>query len=124
MITVHPAGNAGMMSGLLNAMTLGRVRLYSSDDTLVCTVYLAEPPGTINASGDLVLSPGIESAITSPKIPVRGEVHTDAGSHLFDCSVRLSSAPNANEELVIAAPNGFYVGALVQIQSGTFSTLP
>lgn len=112
------------MAGLLNAMALGRVKLYSSDDTLVCTVYLAEPPGTLDANGDLILSPGVQSAVTSPKTPVRAEVHNDAGDHLFDCAARLSSAPNANEEIVIAAPNGFYAGALVQIQSGTLSARP
>lgn len=130
MIEVQAAGNSGMMAGILDKLGqggAGRVSLYSSarpdTSTLVATVYMAEPAGTLQINGDLLLVPGVQSVVVHASVPVWGQVLNGAGEALFKCDVRLSGAADTGQELVIAA-TGVVVGALVQIQSGTFSTLP
>lgn len=116
-----------MMAGLLDRMSGGRVAVYSgtrpSTATLVATVYLAEPAGAVGVGGDLVLAVGIQSAVVNAATPSWGRVSNGLGEHLFDCDVRLSSAADTGQEIVLATAT-LAVGALVQIQSGTFSTLP
>jgi hypothetical protein len=119
------------MSGLLDKMGQGgaaRVRLYAgvrpSTATLVSVVYLAEPAGTINAQGSLALVPGIESAVLNSTTPTWARVSNGSEEHLFDCDARLSTAADTGQEIVVAAPSGFFAGALLQIQSGVFSALP
>ena len=130
MIEVAQAGNAGLMGGMLDRMGFGgaaRVAVYSSTRpdtaTLVTTIYLAEPAGTILPNGDLSLVPGVQSAVVNASTPKWGRVLNGQGDHLFDCDVRLSGAANTGQEIVLDTPS-LAVGALVQIQSGTFSTLP
>lgn len=130
MIEVAEAGNAGLMGGLLDRMGFGgaaRVAVYGSDrpltTTLVTTVYLAEPAGSILPNGNLSLVPGVQSVVVNASTPKWGRVLNGLGEALFDCDVRLSGAPDLNQEIVLDTPN-LAVGALVQIQSGTFSTLP
>jgi hypothetical protein len=137
MIEVVTEGNAGLMAGLLERMGAGgaaRVHLYggarpaanaAASGTLVAVVYMAEPAGTINtATGALELAPGIEAAVLAGVTPTWARVSNGNESHLFDCDARLSIGVNLGQELVVAAPNGFYAGALLQIQSGTFTALP
>jgi len=135
MIEAAVHGSAGMMAGLLDKMGQGgaaRVRLYSgarpaiSDPpatALIAVVYLDEPAGEI-IDGELVLTPGIESTVLLGTAPTWARVFDGNENQLFDCDARLSSAADTGQELVVAAPSGFYAGALLQIQSGTFSALP
>jgi hypothetical protein len=130
-IEVATAGNQGMMAGLLDKLNQGgaaRVRLYAgvrpSTATLIAVVYLAEPAGTLAADGSLVLTVGIESVVLLGTAPTWARVSNGAEDHVFDCDARLSTAANTGQEIVVTAPNGFYAGALVQIQSGVFSALP
>jgi hypothetical protein len=84
----------------------------------------AEPAGTINSTGSLVLTVGIESAVLAGVTPTWARVLNGNEEQLFDCDARLSSSADTGQELVVQAPSGFYAGALLQIQSGTFSALP
>ena len=136
MIEVVAAGNAGLMSGLLDRMGQGgacRVRLYGGvrpaaggtpATSLISLVLLDEPAGTIDVNGDLILTPGVESAVLVGVTPTWARVSNGNEEHLFDCDARLSTAPDANQEIVVIAPSGFYAGALLQIQSGFFSARP
>lgn len=136
MIEVTAAGSAGLMTGLLDRMGQGgaaRVRLYSGTrpaadaapaTPLIAVVYLAEPAGAVDASGDLVLTPGVESLLLQSTAPTWARVFNGAEQQLFDCDARVSTAASTGQELVIAAPSGLYAGALVQIQSGAFSARP
>lgn len=136
MIEVVAAGNTGLMAGLLDKMGQGgasRIRLYSgtrpaanaaATGTLVSVVYLAEPAGVIQANGDLLLTVGIESSVLSATAPTWARVFNGEEEQLFDCDARLSTGANTGQELVVQAPSGFYAGALLQVQSGTFSALP
>lgn len=136
MIEVVAAGNAGMMAGLLDRMGFGgaaRVRLYTgarpaasaaATGNLVAVVYLDEPAGTVQANGDLLLSVGIDSNLLLSSAPTWARVFDGSDAHLFDCDARVSTAADTGQEIVVAAPAGLYAGALVRIQSGTFSTLP
>jgi len=87
-------------------------------------VYLAEPAGTVQANGDLVLTTGIDSVLLMSAAPTWARVLDGNEVQLFDCDARVSTAANTGQEIVIAAPGGLYAGALVRIQSGTFSALP
>jgi len=130
------AGNAGLMAGLLDKLGQGgaaRVRLYSgarpaaySSPTtpLIALVLLAEPAGSIDANGDLQLAPGVESLLLQSTAPTWARVLSGNEEHLFDCDARVSTATDAGQEIVVAAPAGLYAGALLQIQSGTFSARP
>lgn len=136
MIEVVAAGSAGLMAGLLDRMGQGgaaRVRLYSGvrpaasaspSTPLVALVLLAEPAGIVHDAGQLVLTPGVESLLLQSTAPTWARVFDGADNQLFDCDARVSTAANTGQEVVIDAPAGLYAGALVQIQSGTFSALP
>lgn len=136
MIEVVAAGNAGLMAGLLDKLGqggAGRVRLYSGarplatdppTTNLISLVLLDEPAGTINVDGDLTLTPGVESTLLQSTAPTWARVFDGNENQLFDCDARASSASDTGQEIVIAAPAGLYAGALVQIQSGTFSARP
>lgn len=136
MIEVVDAGNVGLMAGLLDRMGAGgaaRLRLYTGarpaasnapSGSLVAVVYLAEPAGTVQANGDLVLTTGIDSVLLMSAAPTWARVLDGNEVQLFDCDARVSTAANTGQEIVIAAPAGLYAGALVRIQSGTFSALP
>lgn len=136
MIEVVAAGNAGLMSGLLDRMGAGgaaRIRLYAgtriaASDTApsnpVAVVYLAEPAGVIQPGGDLLLSPGVDSVLLLGSAPTWGRVFDGNDVPLFDCDARVSTAPDAGQEIVVVAPAGLFPGALLRIQSGTLSALP
>lgn len=136
MIEVAAAGNAGLMAGLLDRMGQGgaaRIRLYAgaraaaSDPALgplVAVVYLAEPAGVVQANGDLLLTVGVDSTLLQSTAPTWGRVFNGNEQHLFDCDARVSTAPDLRQEIVVAAPGGLYAGALLRIQSGTFSARP
>lgn len=136
MIEVVAAGNAGLMSGLLDRMGFGgasRIHLYNgarpaaanaAPGALVSVVYLAEPAGTIGANGDLLLQPGVESILLISSAPTWGRVFNGLDEHLFDCDARVSTTASTGQEVVIEAPAGLYAGALVRVLSGSFSALP
>lgn len=136
MIEVVAAGNNGLMAGLLDKMGQGgaaRIRLYAgtrpsavdpAPGALVALVYLAEPAGVIQANGDLLLTVGVESILLQSTAPTWARVFNGDEQHLFDCGARVSTAPDAQQEILVAAPAGLYAGALLRIQSGTFSALP
>ena len=137
MIEVVPAGNAGLMQGLLDRMNIGgaaRIRLYGGSrppaltapsSPLVALVLLADVAGTIDGpTGDLLLTPGAETTVSVGTAPTWARVESGEGQQLFDCGVRLSTAPDTGQEIVVAAPAGFFAGALLRIQSGTFSARP
>lgn len=136
MIEVVAAGSAGLMAGLRDRMGAGgaaRVRLYtgtrplaSAEPTgsLVAVAYLAEPAGTVDANGDLILSTGVDSTLLLGSAPTWARVSDGNDVQLFDCDARLSTAANTGQEIVVVAPAGLYAGALVRIQSGTFSARP
>lgn len=136
MISVAAAGNGGLMRGLLERMGQGgaaRVRLYSGArqapgaapaSPLVALVLLAAPAGVIDAVGDLVLSPAAQSLLLQSTAPTWATVSDGNDELLFDCDARTSADADLGQELVIAAPAGLYAGALLQIQSGTFSARP
>jgi hypothetical protein len=136
MIEVVAAGNTGLMAGLLDKMGQGgaaRIRLYAgtrpsaadpAPGALVALVYLAEPAGVIQANGDLLLTVGVESTLLQSTAPTWGRVFSGNEQHLFDCDARVSTAPDLQQEIVVAAPDGLYAGALLRIQSGTFSARP
>lgn len=135
MIEVGFAGSAAMMDGLLDRMNAGgnaRALIYSGTrptDGLpstppLCVAILASPAGTVSLAGELSLSIGTESSITLVGVPTWARITNGNEEVMFICDARLSSAPDTGQELVINAPSGMYVGALVQVISGTFSTLP
>ena len=137
MIEVVPAGNAGLMQGLLDRMNIGgaaRIRLYGGSrppaltapsSPLVALVLLADLAGIIDGpTGDLLLTPGAETTVSVGTAPTWARVESGEGQQLFDCDARLSTAPDAGQEIVVAAPAGFFAGALLRIQSGTFSARP
>ena len=137
MIEVVPAGNAGLMQGLLDRMNIGgaaRIRLYGGSrppaltapsSPLVALVLLADLAGIIDGpTGDLLLTPGAETTVSVGTAPTWARVENGEGQHLFDCDARLSTSPDTGQEIVVAAPAGFFAGALLRIQSGTFSARP
>lgn len=136
MIEVVAAGNAGLMAGLLDRMGqggAGRVRLYSgvrpaasasAATPLIALVLLDEPAGSVDVNGDLILTPGVESTLLQSTAPTWARVFDGNDIQLFDCDARVSTAADTGQEIVIVAPAGLYTGALVQIQSGTFSARP
>lgn len=130
MIDVLPAGNAGLMSGLLDKMGQGgaaRVRLYGgtrgdSAAVLVAMVLLSVPAGTIDpATGALHLQPGSQAVVLAAVPPTWCVVHNGADAPLFVAGARLVTAPDEAQELVVDAPDGFYAGALLQVTSGTLT---
>jgi hypothetical protein len=136
MIEVAAAGSAGLMTGLLDRMGqggAGRVRLYSgvrpsasasATTPLIALVLLDEPAGAVDVNGDLILTPGVESTLLQSTAPTWARVFDGNENQLFDCDARVSTAADTGQEIVIVAPAGLYTGALVQIQSGTFSARP
>ena len=137
MIEVVPAGNAGLMQGLLDRMNSGgaaRIKLYGGSrpsaltapsSPIVALVLLADVAGTIDGpTGDLLLTPGAETTVGVGTAPAWARVENGSGEHLFDCDARLSTAPATGQEIVVVAPAGFFAGALLRIQSGTFSARP
>ena len=136
MIEVVAAGSAGLMAGLLDKMGEGgaaRVRLYSGVrpatnaapvSAIIALVLLDEPAGAVDINGDLVLTPGVESVLLQSTAPTWARISNGNDTHLFDCDARVSTDADTGQEVVIAAPAGLYAGALVQIQSGTFSARP
>lgn len=137
MIEVVPAGNAGLMQGLLDRMNIGgaaRIRLYGGSrppaltapsSPLVALVLLADLAGIIDGpTGDLLLTPGAETTVSVGTAPTWARVESGEGQQLFDCDARLSTALDTGQEIVVAAPAGFFAGALLRIQSGTFSARP
>lgn len=137
MIEVVKAGNAGLMLGLLDRIGLGgagQARLYtgtrpqasaSPSGTLVAQLLFADLAGTIEVTtGDLLLSQGPESVVLVGSAPTWARVYNGDNEHLFDCDVRLSTASDTGQELVVAAPAGFYAGAIIRILGGTFSARP
>ena len=137
MIEVVPAGNAGLMQGLLDRMNIGgaaRIRLYGGSrppaltapsSPLVALVLLADLAGIIDGpTGDLLLTPGAETTVSVGTAPTWARVESGEGQHLFDCDARLSTSPDTGQEIVVVAPTGFFAGALLRIQSGTFSARP
>lgn len=136
MIEVLAAGNAGLMGGLLDRMGQGgaaRVRLYTGarpaaanapTGNLIAVVYLAEPAGYVHTDGDLVLATGVDSTLLLSAAPTWARVFDGNENQLFDCDARLSPDADTGQEIVVAAPAGLYAGALLRIQSGTFSARP
>lgn len=137
MIEVVKDGNAALMQGLLDRMNSGgaaRVRLYGgsrptastpASAPLVALVLLADMAGTISATnGDLVLGVGSDTVVLIGSSITWARVFNGDEEHLFDCDARLSTATDTGQELVVVAPDGFYAGALLRIQSGTFSARP
>ena len=137
MIEVVPAGNTGLMQGLLDRMNSGgaaRIRLYGGSrppaltapsSPLVALVLLADLAGIIDGpTGDLLLTPGAETTVSVGTAPTWARVENGEGQQLFDCDARLSTAPDTGQEIVVAAPAGFFAGARLRIQSGTFSARP
>lgn len=136
MIEVVAAGNAGLMAGLLDRMGAGgaaRIRLYTgvrpaaaapATGSLVAVVYLAEPAGAVQANGDLLLTTGVDSTLLLGSAPAWARVFDGNDVQLFDCDARLSTAADTGQEIVVVAPAGLYAGALMRIQSGTFSARP
>lgn len=137
MIEVVKGGNAGLMQGLLDRMNIGgaaQVRLYagtrppaasSTAAPLVALVLLADLAGTIDpANGDLILDTGSDTTVLIGSAPTWARIQNGGGEHLFDCDARLSTSPDLGQEIVLIAPAGFYTGALLRIQSGTFSARP
>lgn len=134
MIEVMPVGNAGLMSGMLDRMGQGgaaRARLYSGSRSptpstpLIALVLFADAAGTIDpVTGDLQVTDGVESLLLQSTAPTWAQVFNGNDEHLFDCDARVSTDADTGQEVVIAAPAGLYAGALVQIQSGTFSARP
>ena len=137
MIEVLPAGNAGLMQGILDRMNVGgaaRVRVYGGTRQpagatptapLIALVLLADLAGTIDpTTGDLILAVGSDTIVLLGSTPTWGVVHSGEDQPLFNCDVRLSTGVDTGQELVIAAPDGFYSGAILRVQSGTFSARP
>lgn len=137
MIEVVQAGNAALMQGLLDRINTGgagRVRLYGGtrplasaepSSPLVALVLLADLAGVIDVTtGDLLLAVGAETVVLLGAAPTWARVFSGEDQHVFDCDARLSTAANTGQEIVVAAPAGFYAGALLRIQSGTFSARP
>lgn len=134
MIEVVAAGNAGLMAGLLDRMGQGgaaRARLYSGtrgptpSTPLIAVVLFADVAGTIHpATGDLLVAVGAECLLLQSTAPTWAQVFNGTDEHLFDCDARVSTDADTGQELVIAAPDGLYAGALVQIQSGTLTARP
>lgn len=136
MIEVVAAGNAGLMAGLLDRMGQGgaaRIRLYTGSrpaaadaptGSLISLVYLAEPAGVVQVNGDLLLSVGVDSTLLLGSAPTWARVFDGNETQLFDCDARLSTDANTGQEIVVAVPSGLYAGALMRIQSGTFSARP
>lgn len=136
MIEVVSSGNAGLMAGLLDRMGHGgasRIRLYTgtrpaassvATGSLVAVVYLAEPAGVVQPNGDLLLSVGVDSTLLLGSAPTWARVSDGNDVQLFDCDARLSTAANTGQEIVVSAPSGLFAGALLRIQSGTFSARP
>ena len=120
------------MAGLLDRMGQGgaaRAHIYGGarqalgsvpSTPLLCVAFFADIAGTVNAAGALVLASGAESAIILPGTPTWARIYSGNMDHLFDCDVRLSSAADAGQELVVYAVT-LYAGALVRILSGSFS---
>ncbi len=130
MIEVFAGGNAALMSGLLDRMAQGgaaRARLYTgargNTNTMVALVTFAEPAGTIDANGDLVLAAGVESVAQTTGVPTWALVSDGNETPLFDCDVRANNAPDLGQELVISA-SVLAAGGRVQILGGTLSALP
>lgn len=137
MIEVVPAGNAALMQSLLDRMNTGgaaRVRLFGGTrplasaepgSPLVALVLLADLAGVIEGpTGDLILSIGADTTVVLGTAPEWARVYSGEDQQLFDCDARLSSATDTGQELVLDAPDGFYAGAILRIQSGTFSARP
>lgn len=130
MIEVFAGGNAALMAGLLDRMAQGgaaRARLYTgargNTNTLVALVTFAEPAGTIDVNGDLVLSTGVESVAQTTGVPTWALVSDGNETALFDCDVRANNAPDLGQELVISA-SALAAGGRVQILGGKLSALP
>ena len=124
-----------MMTGLLDRLGqggAGRAEIYGgarpsdgvATSPMVCVAYMAEPAGAVSPGGELLLAAGVESVVLATATPTWARVVNGNGELLFTCGARLSTAPDAGEALVVAAPVGLYVGALVQVVSGTLSALP
>lgn len=137
MIEVVGAGNAALMQGLLDRMNSGgaaRVRLYTgtrpaasapTTAPLVGLVLLADMAGTVDpVTGDLSLSVGADTVVLLGSAPTWARISNGDEEHLFDCDARLSTSSDLGQEIVVAAPDGFYSGAILRIQSGTFSARP
>lgn len=132
---VFAAGSAGMMTGLLNRMGQGgacRAEICGgarptdgvATFPVICVAYMAEPVGAVSPAGELLLAAGVESVVLATATPTWARVLNGNGELLFTCGARLSTAPDMGEVLVVAAPAGLYVGALVQVVSGALSGLP
>lgn len=131
-IGVGIGGSQGLMAGLLariNTGGAGRVYAYNGarpatgaahTATLVCMCLLAQPAGTVNASGDLVLAQGTDSTVLGNLPPQWARVCDGNDNFLFDCHARLSNAANTGQELVFAS-TGMFLGGLTRIVSGTLS---
>lgn len=134
MIEVVPAGNAGLMSGMLDRMGQGgaaRARLYSGarsptpSTPLIALVLFADVAGAIDpTTGDLLVAVGVESLLLQSTGPTWAQVFNGNDEHLFNCDARTTADADTGQELVVAAPAGLYAGALVQIQSGSISARP
>lgn len=130
MIEVLPAGNAALMSGLLDKLGqggAGRLRIYGgtrsdSAAVLVSMVLLAEPAGAIDpTTGALHLQPGAQAVVLAAVQPTWCIADSGSGDPLFVAGARLVTAPDDNQEVVVQAPDGFYAGALLQVTSGTLT---
>lgn len=120
-----------MLQGLVSAIDVagaGLVRLYAGArpaggqppaGALVAQVVLAQPAGTVT-NGALTLGVGGQTVVLVAGPPTWARVCTGAGDYLFDVDVRLQSAPDLGQELVVQA-NSLYTGALLSIVSGTLS---
>ena len=130
MIEVHAAGNAGLMAGLLDAMGQGgaaRARLYTgargNTTTLVALVLFAEPAGSLDADGNLVLAPSVESVVQSTGTPTWARISNGHDAELLDVDARTSTQADDGQELVVQA-TALLAGGRVQVVSGTLSALP
>jgi hypothetical protein len=118
----------------MNTGGAARVRLYGSTRPpantttllpLVALILLADLAGVIDGTtGDLILSIGAETTVLLGTTPTWARVFSGEDQQLFDCDARLSTGADTGQELVIAAPDGFYLGAILRIQSGTLSARP
>lgn len=89
-------------------------------DSLIATMAFADPCGTVNGSGMLVIAQGPVATVGRALTPTWVRVYDSGGNRIVDWGARLSGTaanPSDPEELVVDAPS-LSVGAYVRILIG------
>lgn len=135
MIAASTALSGNMMEALrvtLDTGGAGSVHLYAgtrpdpgdaAPGALVASCALADPCGTVDNAGALLLATSADGQIQTGSAPTWARLLNGSGAWVLDCDARLSGDADTGQELVIAA-TVVYPGAFLRIASGSFTARP